>query len=190
MFWFMIILFTLLTGIIFGIIGFLIKTWWFKPQNNPNLATIYVEGISKPYKAFLAYSSSSGSLYVYNHASTFVVVPSSYRISYHNYRRDIWLDRSDNLIAIPIGNDKNPPNQAKNELLQELFESHIGSEAIHAIKSKSQVSMLMIIVIVVVVIFAGVGGYALHKPKTIIQEVPTTQTMPKIENPSIQIGGQ
>ena len=163
MFWAIIVIFTLLTSLLFGIGGFLVNKWWFKPKNNPELATIFVEDIQKPYKAKLFISSAKGAMFIYDKGKKSIFVPADYKVSYHNYRRDLFLDRSDNLIALPIGNNKMPSDDAKNKLIQELVTSNIGAEAVHAVKSRSAMSMTLIIVAVIIAIGGGIVGFAVAK---------------------------
>jgi len=162
--WLIIIIFSIFTGLLFGIGGFLIHKWWFKPYNDFKKALIFVENIPQPYKATMLYTSSRGTLYLYHKGKNSIFVPSAYRVTFHHYRRMLYLDRSDTLVAIPFGTDTKPSDTAKNELIQELVTSHIGAEAIHAIKGKSGVGMAIIVVALIVAVASGAIGYALHKP--------------------------
>src|SRR3990172_8296561 len=172
MFWAIILLFSLFTSILFGVGGYLISHWWFKPKNNPDIARIYVEGIDKPFIGKLAFASQKGTLYIFHKGLSSVIVPEDYGFDYHYYKRTIYLDSLHNLIDIPKGDNKPLTSNAKNELIQELVTSHIGAEAVHAIKSRSSMSMTLIIVAIIIAIGAGVVGYAIHKPTTITQSTP------------------
>src|SRR3972149_5628048 len=172
MFWAIILLFSLFTAILFGVGGYLISHWWFKPKNNPDVARIYVEGIDKPFIGKLSFASQKGTLYIFRKGLSSVIVPQDYGYDYHYYKRTIYLDSLYNLIAIPRGDKKPLTSNAKNELIQELVTSHIGAEAIHAIKSRSSMSITLIIVAIIIAIGAGVVGYAIHKPTTITQSIP------------------
>src|SRR3990172_6156293 len=152
MFWFTVLLFSLLTSILFGIGGFLLSHWLFKPKNNPSQARIYVEGIDRPFLARREIVSEKGSMFIYNKRKKSVFVPASYQVRYHYYKRLLWLDRDDRLIALPVGEDKLITSNAKNELIEELVQSHIGAEAISAIKSRSRINMTLIIIAIVIAI--------------------------------------
>lgn len=188
MFWTVLIIFTVLTSILFGVGGFLISHWWFKPKNNPKLATIFIEDIQKPYKARETKVSKKGSEFTYAWGKKVIFVPKEYRVRFHNYRRDIFLDREDNLIAIPIGDDKRLTDNAKNDLIKEIVTSNIGAEAIRAIKSKKSMSMTAIIFIVAGILIAGVIGYMVHKPTVITQTVPSANVT-QSNNPTLPTMG-
>ena len=170
-FWFIILIFTLLTGVIFGFGGFLLHLWFFKPSNNPNKARIYLEGVNKPYEGFLIHTSRNGSIYNYDKVKK-VFVPSSYKVEYHYFKRLIWLDKNGSLIALPVSQDKPLTTNDRNDLIRELVESKIGAEAVRSIKARSSTSMLIVIVAIIVAIFAGVIGFAIAKNITSRQSQP------------------
>lgn len=183
-----IIILTFLVAILFALIGFLVSHWFVKPKNNPEKARIYVEGIDRPYEATLAYSSQNGDCYTYQKNQTFVFVPRAYKVDFHYYKRTIYLDRLGALIAIPQGDGKPLGNSAKEELIKELNQSHIGSEAIKAIKGKSTFGMTIILIILAVALIAGAIGYAIsmsvNKTKvnqpTQSQQVPSGTQLPPV----------
>ena len=187
-FWLVIIIFVLFVSLFFGIGGFLLSHWFFKPSNNPNVARIYVEGISKPYIGRLKFTSRKGSVFIYNQDKV-IFVPASYETRFHYYKRLLWLDSSKNLITLPQGDDKPATPNEKNELIEELVQSNIGASAIREIKERSSFSLVMIIVIVIIAIAAGVGGYALRRPTVITQPVAISQPTQSQPQPTITIEG-
>lgn len=179
----LILIFSAFAGIFFGILGFLIHKWWFKPQNNPDKALVFITGIDKPCKAHKIYSSVGGIAYAYwfQGQERVVIVPESYKCEYHYYRRVIYLDSLYHLIAVPTAKDMPLSNKSKNELIGEIISSKVGADAIHEIRSKSHQGAIIIIA-VIVAIAAGAIGYALHRvppPKVINQpQVTVNQTSP------------
>jgi len=192
-FWLTILVFTLLTSIVFGLGGFLIHHWFFKPSNKPDRARIYIDGVSKPYEGFLIHTSKTGSIFSYAKGRKKVFVPASYKVEYHYLKRTIWLDSNGSLVALPSSQDKPLTNNDKDSLIQELVESKIGFDAVRAIKARNSFSMLIIIVAIIVAIFAGVVGYAIKRPDT--QPLPnqqpaTSEQAPVRPQPKIIIEGK
>ena len=176
-----IIILTLLVAILFAITGFLLSHWFFKPKNNPNRARIYVDGIDRPYEANLAYQSQNGACYTFQKGNTFVFVPASYKIEYHYYKRTIYLDRLGNLVAIPKGEDRPLTSNAKDELIKELVQSHIGAEAVKAIKGPSTFGMTIIFIIIGVLVIGGAIGFAIGNRSTQLKKA--SQSVPAIQQP-------
>lgn len=183
-----ILIFCFFTAFVAGIAGFLVSHWWFKPKNNPNKCFVFVPLIDRPYKGKLHSTSAEGSIYLYNKNRKTVIVPKSYPIIFHWYKRMIYLNNINQLIPEPQG--KSISNQAKNDLIRELVTSHIGSDAIRAIKGKQNAFMIIIIAVIVTALIAGTMGYMMHKPATIINKPAITQPVNPSSNISITQGGK
>lgn len=130
-------------------------------RDNPNKAYIFVKRgnhIGTPFKGEIAGKPSrNGTRYKYN--NTTVLVPSTYGEIYHKTRRMIIVNYIGQIIASPFTDDKPLSKLERENLIYEFTESHIGSDAIKALKGNKAFGMFIIIVVAFIIGLIAIVGY-------------------------------
>lgn len=150
-----------------------------KVKNNPNEAIVFVKnGVEiVPYKGKLALTSKSGCRFSYL-KEKFVLVPNNYTVEYCKNKRAIWIGKIGQLISSPFDSSEQLSDTERENLIYELTESQIGSEAVRAIKGNKGSSILMIIIIGVIVV--TVAFFAMQYLPKMMNKTTDTTTQPAI----------
>lgn len=130
-------------------------------KDNPDKAYIFRKTgrhVSKPFRAKrMGKPSRLGTKYKYG--NSFVTVPNTYADVYINQRRMIFVNNIGQIIASPFDTDIELSDKEKEDLLYEMVESHIGSDAMKAIKGKNTMPIIVIIIIAFIIGILAVYGY-------------------------------
>lgn len=155
----------------------------FSIKDDNTKAIIFVKTgrhISKPIKARLfGKPINKGSCYVYDSGKIFV--PSRYGENYYKGKRILFLSRLGQLIASPFDNDPELSIDEKDELIYEFVSSHIGADAMRALKGKSMGGIMMIAVVAFIIGIIVVVGWNYI---TTTMNAPTDTTIPVKPIPS------
>ena len=118
-------------------------------RDNPNKALVYVKTgkhISKPLNGKIdGKPTNKGSKYTYG--KNIVFVPARYGDYFHRSKRMLFVSHLGQLVASPFSDDIELSGDEKNELIYGLVESHIGADAMRAIKGKSTINILIVAII-------------------------------------------
>jgi len=151
-------------------------------KNNPKKAYIFIKNglnVEPPIKGSLSGKpTKKGHKYIYN--GGFVMVPSKYKQVFYKNRRMLFIDKLGQLIALPFDNDTVLDNIQSEELILELIGSHIGSDAIRALRGKQTTSIIIVALIAfalgAIIVF---GATQYMKTRTPVKQTTTTQQQNK-----------
>ncbi len=162
-------------------------------KDNPTKAYIFRKTgrhISKPIKGeMIGKPVSRGSKFKYG--KHIVLVPISYADNYFCQRRMIFINRAGQVIASPFTDDTKLADKENEELIYEVIEGHIGSDAIKALKGKNVVPSLLIIIIAFAMGILALTAFNYIRASYLEQlapVLPTANTTPVIKPvPEIKI---
>ena len=151
-------------------------------RDNPNKALVFIKTgkhVSRPVRASLSGKpSKTGSRFKYG--KNIVFVPTKYDDYFHCCRRMIFVSHVGQLIASPFGNDVELSSDERNELIYELCESHIGSDAMKAIRGKSATNIIVVAIIAFAIGAIIVFGVTQYQAQAGLTQTNTTQqTVPE-----------
>lgn len=156
-------------------------------RNNPDNGLVMIKNGSDipSYKAKCIQKTRLGRRYRYNKDKT-VIVPNKYTPEYNNYRRLIWLSVSGQVIATPFDKDEKLSDSEREDLIYEMFETHVGSDGMRALKSKTSTMNIVIVAIIAVLIgaIATFGVIQFQKSMAVKQQAIDSQKQSQeAENP-------
>lgn len=121
-------------------------------KNDPNKALILVKnGLNVyPIKGNQTEITKKGVCYRYK-KDKFVFMPKQYSEVFLNCRRLIFLSRIGQLIASPFANDIPLTEEENSNLIYEMCSTHIGADAMKALKGKGNAGIILIAIIAFVI---------------------------------------
>lgn len=141
-----------------------------KNDENSALVLVKVGHEIKAYKGKLFGVCKSGIGFIYNRS--IAIVPFKFKRIFHKNRLLIFMNNQEQVISSPFDNDEKLTDEEKKGLIYELFESHLGADAIRALKGKGQ--GLLTIIIVGIVAFA-LGAILVYGVINLQSKKPATQ---------------
>lgn len=153
-------------------------------KDNPSRAMIFIKTgkhISKPIRGFLTGKSSQKGCR-YNYKDSTIFIPASYGDYFYNNKRMLFINHIGQLVASPFGDDIPLSDTEKEELIYEFVSSHIGADAVKALKGKQTVPIIIVAIVAFIIGIVAVFGYMYMSDMMLQQGVVKEQPVkPPIE---------
>lgn len=151
-------------------------------RNNPDNCAVFINAgdkLNEPVKGKIFRRSNLGTAYKYG--KHYVLQPKRFREVYHKGRVAIFLHHIGQIVAspFPASDDRELTPTEKESLINDIFESHYGKDAINAI-SGTKINPKIFIIILIGVAVIGVGVFAVNyfRQNQPTQQTPATQQTP------------